>query len=226
LADFRRSGNDAEALKERRVCVGIGKDREERMQGLGWTTDAPMTVAPAPMSAMTAMDMPYPATLETGEKWSVLYVKSRQEKALADELAALGIRHFLPLIQHKRLYGKRKATVELPLFPGYLFLHGNIDEVYRADRTRRVSRIIPVVDQARLNWELRNIDLALAREATLDPFPFLVAGTRVEVRSGPLVGLQGVVEKRSKGDRLILQVDILGQATIVDIDGAELAVLE
>jgi len=196
------------------------------MRGLGWTSDLPFAVSPAPMGPATAIDMPAPETLETGEQWSVLYVKSRQEKALADELAAMGIRHFLPLIQHKRLYGKRKATVELPLFPGYLFLRGSVDEVYRADRTKRVSRIIPVVNKVRLKWELQNIGFALAREATLDPYPFLVAGTRVGVRSGPLIGLEGVVEKRSKGDRLILQVDILGKANCVDIDGAELEVLD
>jgi hypothetical protein len=41
-----------------------------------------------------------------------------------------------------------------------------------------------------------------------------------------LMGLQGVVESRLKRDRLILQVDVLGQAMSLEIDGAILAVLD
>jgi len=197
------------------------------MHGRGWITDeSACAVNNAPLSAIATSASPDVAQLPTLERWSVLYVRSRQEKALADDLRAMGISHFLPLIQQKKRYGNRKVCVELPLFPGYLFLRGSVEDVYQADRTKRVSRIIPVIDQARFDWELRNIQLALARDAALIPYPFLVVGTRVEVRSGPLVGLEGVIEQRGKGDRLILQVDILGKATSVDIDGAELALLD
>src|SRR5687768_8107191 len=110
--------------------------------------------------------------------WHVLHVKSRQEKALTADLRAMGIAHFLPLVRQVRFHGGRKATVEAPLFPGYVFLRGSLDETYTADRTRRVAGIIKVADQKHLEWELRNIHLALSRQAPLMAYAHLKRGVR------------------------------------------------
>lgn len=163
-----------------------------------------------------------PECLDLPGFWHLLHTKSRQEKALAESLATLGIPHYLPLITIQRRYGDRRATVELPLFPGYVFLKGSLDETYEADRTKRVARIIPIADQHQITWEIRNLAIALASEQTLDPYPFLTKGVKVEVRTGPLRGLQGIVEGRTHRDRLILQINALGQATSLEIDGAVL----
>ena len=111
------------------------------------------------------------------------------------------------------------------MFPGYLFLKGQLEDAYTADRTKRVAHIIPVVDQVKLTDELRNLALALSARAPLDPYPYLRAGLRVEVRSGPLAGIRGIIESRLKRDRLSLQVDVLGQAMSLEIDGALLEVI-
>jgi transcriptional antiterminator NusG len=158
--------------------------------------------------------------------WFVLHTKSRQEKILANELAARRVSHYLPLVKRHRLYGNRKAIVEEPLFPGYVFLFGTPDQAYQADRTRRVANIIRVNNQRQLEWELHNIKLALSKDAPLDPYPHLVKGQRVEVRSGPFQGLQGIIEDRAKESRLILQVDVLGRSVTLEISGAMLQPLD
>ncbi len=158
--------------------------------------------------------------------WYVLHTKSRQEKVVAGDLAAMGIGCFLPLVRQVRYYGSRKAWAELPLFPGYVFLRGEVDHAYEADRTKRIAQIIRVSQQEKLNWELRNLYLALSAKAPLTPFPYLKVGLRVEVRSGPFRGLQGMIEGRTPKDRLLLQVDILGQAVSLEIDGSLLDVIE
>ncbi len=153
-------------------------------------------------------------------EWFVLHVKSRQEKALADDLSAVGISHYLPLICEAKYYGRRKFHVKRPLFAGYLFLRGSVQETYRASSTHRVARILRVADQDRLDTELRNLHLALTKGAMLDVYPFLRNGIHVTVRSGPFRGLQGVIKDRAARDRLILQVDMLGRAASLEIDGA------
>jgi transcription termination/antitermination protein NusG len=158
-------------------------------------------------------------------RWTVLQVRSRQEKALAGHLNSLGIDHFLPLVKRVQTYGGRRFTVELPLFPGYLFLSGSLDDVYAADRTRRVAKIIPVFDQKQLSWELHNLRLALESRDTIDPYPFLKKGVRVEVRSGPLRGLEGLVEERAGAHRLILQIEMLGRAVSLEIGASQLEVI-
>jgi transcriptional antiterminator RfaH len=153
-------------------------------------------------------------------QWHVLHTSSRQEKILADTLTAMNVPHFLPLVRQTRYYGKRKSAIEMPLFPSYLFLMGTLDEAYQADRTGRVARIIPVPDQQQLDGELRNLYLALSNNAELDRYPMLKKGVRVEVRSGPFRGLQGVIEDRSRADQLFLKVHMLGTAARMQIDAA------
>jgi transcription termination/antitermination protein NusG len=167
---------------------------------------------------------PFPAA-ELG-CWHVLHTKSRQEKVVAQDLAAMNIGHYLPLVREVRFYGRRKAVVEAPLFPGYVFMRGELDDAYRADRTKRIAQIIPVRDQGELTVELGNLYLALTKNATLTPWPYLKKGIRVEVRSGPFRGLQGVIEDRLASHRLVLKVDMLGQAVCMEIDGSLLDVLE
>ena len=159
-------------------------------------------------------------------RWFVLHTRSRQEKALAAELSAMDVSCYLPLVQSVRYYGRRKATVDLPLFPGYVFVFGSVEEAYAADRTKRVAQIIRVADQARFEREISNIRTALDSGAELDPYPCLTAGVWVEVRSGPFKGLRGVIEDKLKPDRLVLQVDALGQAASLEIDGALLESVE
>lgn len=179
------------------------------------------------MSLLTIADHAAATACETPTgDWIVLHVRSRQEKAVAEHLAGRGRDFFLPLMPQVRFHGKRKVICELPLFPGYVFLRGTLEEAWEADRTRRLVQIIPVVDQEALDWELAQIRRALSVEAPLEPFPYLKAGLRVEVRAGPMRGLQGKIESRSKPDRLILQVQMLGRALSVEVDASLLDLLE
>lgn len=158
--------------------------------------------------------------------WRVIHTKSRQEKALAEHLSAGGIEHFLPLTREVRYYGRRKFVVSLPLFPGYLFLRGRIDDWYAADRSGRVARVIEVSDQAKIEHELANLRLAIDRDAPLAVASWVAAGVRVQVASGPFRGVHGVIESAVRDDRLLLQVDMLGRAVQLEIDRSLLQPVE
>ena len=165
-------------------------------------------------------------TLPSAGEWFVLHSRPRQEKVLAADLGAMGVSCFLPTLKAVRFYGKRKRSVQLPMFSGYLFLRGTREQAYLADRTKRVAQIIDVPDQERLDSELRQIHMALSMQAPLDPYPFLKEGVAVVVRSGPFQGLEGLVEKRMSETRLILQIETLGQATSLEIDASLLEPIE
>lgn len=158
--------------------------------------------------------------------WAVLHVKSRQEKALAADLATLKIPHFLPIYTAVRFHGSRKAKVDVPMFPGYVFLRGDLEQAYKADRTRRVASIIRVTDPSRLSWELKNIAFAIMGGAELDPYPGVVPGVRVEIVAGPLRGLQGTVESRNHLHRVYLQVGILGVGASLEVDASAIELIE
>lgn len=156
--------------------------------------------------------------LEPEARWFVLHTKSRQEKALSSSLASMGVSHYLPLVRRICFYGPRKVRVDVPLFPSYVFLWGTLDNAYMADRTKRIAGVVRVVDQEKLEWELKNIRLALEKRAPLLPCAYLTEGMRVEVRGGPFRGLQGLVKRRGRPDRLVLQVDAFGGGAYLEID--------
>ena len=102
------------------------------------------------------------------------------------------------------------------------------EDAYIADRTGRVASVISVANQEKLHWELWNLSLVLGAtsDQILDLYPYLTVGVRVEVRSGPFRGVQGWVADRTRLDRLILQVEMLGQALSLEVDGSLLDLID
>lgn len=158
--------------------------------------------------------------------WFVMRTRSRQEQILARDLRDRRVAHFLPLVTVLKCYAGREAAVQTPLFPGYLFLRGNLDDVSAADRTDRVAQIIPVPDQPQLERDLHHLHRALTGGQAMNPHPSPRPGVRVEVREGPLRGLQGMIESPDRRGRIILQVQALGQAVSLEVDPALVHVLE
>ena len=150
--------------------------------------------------------------------WHVLHTRARQEKALARALLAAGIEHYLPLVNRVSFRGRQKCIIQEPLFASYLFLHGSVEATYFAIATKRVANAICVTNQQRFVQELKQIRLALENRAELSPSRYLEVGRRVRVISGPFSGIEGLIEDRSKIDRLVLQIAALGRATSLEID--------
>jgi len=81
-----------------------------------------------------------------------------------------------------------------------------------------VANLIEVKDQQKLLDELVQIEQALRAGAALIPHKYIKAGTKCRVMAGPLTDLQGIVVKAKNATRLVLQIDMLGQAASVEID--------
>jgi len=159
-------------------------------------------------------------------RWWVLHTKARNEKALAWDLLSRDVSYFLPMVEKVRTTRGRRIKTVVVLFPGYVFLCGCDQDRYTAMTTNRVASAIDVVDQGRIVKELTAIQKALDTPKQLDPFPYLQAGRRCVVTSGPLKGIEGRLVRRKNIDRLVLQVHVLGQAVSTEIDAALLEVID
>jgi transcription antitermination factor NusG len=153
--------------------------------------------------------------------WWAAHTKSRNEKALAHDLAAKGVSYFLPMIWKVRRIRGRTVRSLLPLFGGYLFFCGQERHRIEVLRTNRVANLIEVKDQHRLVEELSQIEQALGAGVNLSPHDYIKVGQRVRVIGGALAGLMGIVAKAKNAMRLVLQIDMLGQAASVEI-GADM----
>jgi transcription antitermination factor NusG len=150
--------------------------------------------------------------------WWVAYTKPRFEKAFAWNLHHMGIQYFLPMVERTRIISGKKRHVVLPLFPSYVFFRGTDDDRHAAMTTNRLCHVIDVIDQASLDKELLRIEQALLGKADLELCPYAAAGSRCRVSVGPFAGLEGTVEERAGRTRLVLRVDMLGQAVSMEVD--------
>lgn len=150
--------------------------------------------------------------------WHVLHTRPRQERLLAQTLAAAEIEHYLPLTRRVVYRGRRKTVVEEPLFTSYLFLRGPLEAAYFAVSTKRVAHLISVADQGEFHDELVQIRRSLENGAELSPCRYLKIGRRVRVTAGPFRDIEGLVEDYGRSDRLVLQIAALGRATSLEID--------
>ena len=150
-------------------------------------------------------------------RWFVLHAKPRTEKKLADYSRAHGVTVDLPLREETKVYQRRRVTVHKPVFPGYVFLCFTPDEKITVLKSKLVVRILAVEDQTRLLRELDQIRLALSVDPTLDACAAFQAGKRVVIRTGPFQGLEGIVQTVKGRTKVILNIEMIGQALAVEI---------
>ncbi len=149
--------------------------------------------------------------------WWVAHTKPRQEKALAWDLFHSGRPYFSPMYEVKRRSKGRNWKSLLMLFPGYVFLCGSQDDRLFALQTNRIANILEVTDQAKLVEELSGIHQLLDSGLPVSASP-LQNGALCRIRSGPLSGLEGCIERKKGGARFAIGVTILGQGAVVEID--------
>lgn len=160
-----------------------------------------------------------PRLADVPGRWYVAHTKARREKALVWALSAQGVPYFLPMTERLTCNRGRRFRSWLPLFSGYVFFAGDRQARQRALATRHLAGVLDVVDRDRFLAELSQIEQALDGGARLDPYPSMSHGSLCRVRCGPLAGLEGVVVRKNV-TRLLLQVEMLGQAAALEIDGS------
>jgi len=151
-------------------------------------------------------------------QWWVAHTKSRNEKALAHDLMAKNISYFLPMTLKVSRRTHRTTKSLLPLFTGYLFFCGPENDRVELLKTNRVANLLEVPDQDEFVKELTRIERAIRAGSPLTPHHYIEKGQWCRVIAGPLLGLEGFVVQTKGRTRLVLQIDILGQAASVEID--------
>jgi transcription antitermination factor NusG len=66
--------------------------------------------------------------------------------------------------------------------------------------------------------DLRPIEKLIRQGADLQPHKYIKAGEKCRVIAGALMGMEGIVSRSSGRARLVLQIDMLGQATSVEME--------
>ena len=157
-------------------------------------------------------------TPPNGSLWWVAQTRSRREKKLAHYLTEHDIGYYLPLLKRRQAGQKRKRYSFVPAFGNYLFIKASDNERHQIIRSHHMARMIEVQDQARLINELRQLQTVLVMDEKIYPYDYITKGQLVRIVEGPLRGIEGIVEKKKSGYRLVLSVSSLFQAVAMDFD--------
>jgi transcription antitermination factor NusG len=158
------------------------------------------------------------------EKWYAAFTSSNHEKRVSEQLKARSVQHFLPLYSTVRRWKDRKVKLELPLFAGYVFVKMALRDRLRVQQIPGVANLVSFggVPAALSAAEVDALRTSLSNGLRIEPHPYLVAGRKVRLRSGPLAGLAGTVVRRKAGARFVVSVDLIQRSLAVELDEADL----
>ena len=154
-------------------------------------------------------------------KWFALYTTSRHEKRVAQHLSQRQIEFYLPLYRSERKWSDgSRVTLELPLFPGYLFIRIRRNERVSVLRVPGALAVVsgtggepsPLPD-ATIDAMRSGLDLWTAK-----PHPLMTAGQRVRIRKGALAGLEGIVVRNKNSFRVVMTLEAIMQSYAVEVD--------
>jgi len=157
-------------------------------------------------------------------RWYAIWTRSRHEQVVREQLERKKIDAFLPTIPRWSRWKDRKKKIDWPLFPGYCFARFDAADTLPILKCAGVVNIVSFDGKpAHIpDYELDSIRLLVDSALQYDPCPLIREGMMVEVMHGPLRGVVGrLMRKDAHRARLVLSVDLIGQAVSVEVDAAD-----
>ena len=156
-------------------------------------------------------------------KWYAVHTRSRFEQKVYDGIYGKSIEIFLPRIQVMSRRKDRRKKILVPLLPGYIFVHTdlNVEEYWEIIKTVGVVRMVgfegkpvPASDE-----EISSLMILDGTDRTVQNRAFMKRGDRVMIMEGPLKGLTGFY-LRHKGsyDRVVVSIELLHRSLVVEVE--------
>lgn len=160
-------------------------------------------------------------------RWYAVYTCSRREKRVAEVLAKRQVEFFLPTYKTVRRWKDRRVTLDLPLFPGYVFTRIKAGDRLRVLEVPGVVRFVcfdgrpqPLPD-----CDVEALRNGLCMKLKAQPYPYLKVGHRVRIKYGPLQGVEGILVRKKDSLRLVISLDLIMRSVAVEVDAADIEAL-
>jgi len=157
-------------------------------------------------------------------RWYAIYTKARHEKRVAEQLTRKSVETLLPVYESIRRWRNGRHRVQFPLFPGYAFVRIALRDRMEVIKVPGVVRLVgfetgpvPLLDD-----EIEGLRRGLAAGIDVSPHPYLTAGRRVRVVSGPLQGMRGILVRRKAQFRVVVSLDLIVRSMVADVDVADI----
>jgi transcription antitermination factor NusG len=178
------------------------------------------------MAGMMTENQRGPAYPHAEARWYAAYTCANHEKRVSEQLVVREVQHFLPLYSSLRRWKDRRVILELPLFPGYVFVRMALRHRLQVQTVPGVAWLVGFegTPTALPDHEIESLRTSLGR-AQAKPHPYLVAGRRVRVTRGPLAGMEGVLLRRQGSFRVVISIELIQRSVAVDVEAADVEVV-
>jgi len=157
------------------------------------------------------------------KEWYALYVQVNHEKEVVKRLEQKEMDCFLPLMETWSKRRDRRKKIQLPMFPGYVFVHVLLDSYVQLTVVKTPGALSLLHNsQGPLSippYQVENLRTIVNSIQPLEIHPYLRQGDWVHVVRGPLAGCIGILDRLDpKKGRLIVSVDIIKKSVSVELD--------
>ena len=156
--------------------------------------------------------------------WFALLTRSNFEQTVHSGVSKKKIEVFLPTTRKKSRRKDRKQMIEVPLFPGYIFVRSTFEPADQLPILKTIGAVrllgngkgpIPIPD-------IQIQSLKLLTSAGRD----LITGTTIQLKkgdpvmiiNGPMAGIRGEFSQHKGKGRILIKVDLLGQYASTEVD--------
>jgi len=157
-------------------------------------------------------------------RWYAAYTAPRHEKRVTQQMDERQIHCFLPLYRSVRRWKDRRKQLDLPLFPGYVFVHLPLRDRLRVLQLPGVVQLVSFCGKpaALPDADIEALRNGLEGNVRAEPHPYLAVGRRVRVRSGAVAGMEGILVRRKRKFRVVLSMDLIQRAIAIEVDEADI----
>ena len=160
------------------------------------------------------------SSLFRANEWYAVQVKGRQEVLVSQILRFKGYETFVPLYKARKRWSDRNKIVEMPLFPSYIFCRFDPEIQGKIVSTPGVTSVVgfgrgPVPVRSD---EIASLKILMESGSECSPHAFFHAGEEVEVISGPLCGIRGIVVSNGRKTRIVISVQLIQGSVVVEVD--------
>ena len=167
------------------------------------------------------MHKPIESETANGLHWYAVWSRSRHEKMVAGALTNVGITTFLPLVTETHRWSDRRKSVDVPLFPGYVFVQ--IPNSAEAQlQVRKMSGVVQFVGNQQgavpiQDKEINDVRAVLEQKVSCSPYPFLQLGQRVRICGGAFDGIEGFLIGRDSASKLVISIELIQRSLAVSV---------
>ena len=156
-------------------------------------------------------------------KWYAIHTRSHFEQKVYDGFCGKSIEAFLPRCQVISRRRDRRKKIFVPLLPGYVFTHTDLNPSEYLDILKTVGVVrmlgfegkpVPASEE-----EITSLMILDGTDRTVQNRTYMKSGDRIMIMEGPFKGLVGFyLRHKGKSDKVVVSIELLRRSLAVEIE--------